>query len=289
LKQITRTILNKILDKITLSTVNWINGGFAGSPLWLEDPGQFFGDIAKSEINAVTAWYPQDFNNYPFGQLVMGTILTNLQNQTQQNLRFSLNQVLAHGTYDEFRFNFNVGGWVGYSAFLEPQNNPFGNYLLVNNHIGRRISGTNVNAAFNFRDQLSQSGGFLSPRVCVVSATGNDDYIPEDNPLHLANFYQTLPAGSTLGDITFAQLPEAVQGELDDFQNLADQADAYNSLVLRSRCAQWRTTTPGNVVGTRLTSALDISTNSLLNADDFAENIGLIFDALLNQLVTAGL
>ena len=59
LKQITRTILNKILDKITLSTVNWINGGFAGSPLWLEDPGQFFGDIAKSEINAVSAWYPQ--------------------------------------------------------------------------------------------------------------------------------------------------------------------------------------------------------------------------------------
>lgn len=297
LKQITRMVINRILDKITLSTVDWINSGFdADAPLWLEDPDQFFGDIATSEINAVTGWFTcngaTDCENYPFGRLVMTSILTNLQNQTQQNLQFSLNQVLAHGTYEEFRYNFSVGGWAGYTAFLEPQNNPFGNYLLVNESIGRRISGTNVNIAGKFNAQLSQSGGFLSPRVCAQSGLPGSAYIPESGPgsdMHLGEFYQVLPAGSILGDVTLATLPPAVQAYLSGFTNPAEQANEYNFIVLRSRCKQWRTTTPGQVVGTRLTQGLDNATNQLIAADDVAENIGLIFDALLNQLVTAGL
>lgn len=297
LKQITRTIINKILDKITLSTVNWINNGFEGQPLWLEDPEQFFGDIATTEINGVTGWFTcggqTECATYPFGRLVMTQVLLALQSQTQQNLQFSLNQVLAHGTYEEFRYDFSVGGWAGYNAFLEAQNNPFGNYLLINQDLGRRIGGTNVVTARNFREDLSTSGGFLSPRVCAISGTGGDDYIPETEPLHLGSFYAVLPPGATLGDVTFAQLPADVQGELvigaGGFQNAADQADAYNSLVLRSQCKKWRTTTPGNIVGTRLTQGLDTATNQLISADDVAENIGLIFDALLNQLIVAGL
>lgn len=294
LKQITRQIINKILDKITLSTVNWINSGFAGDPLWLENPEQFFGNIARDEINNVTGWFTcngsTNCESYPFGRLVMSQVLLGLQRQSQQNLRFSLNQVLAHGNYEQFRYNFNVGGWAGYTAFLEPQNNPFGNQILINDDLARRIGGTTVNTSRNFNAQLTQSGGFLSPRICAVSGTGGtEDYIPEDSPLHLGNYYQVLPPGAVLGDVTFAQLPSVVQDELDDFQNLIDQADAYNALVIRSKCKQWKTTTPGQVVGSRLTQGLDTATNQLIAADDVAENIGLIFDALLNQLITAGL
>lgn len=293
LRMVTKQIINMLLDKITLSTVNWINGGFEGSPLWLEDPEQFFGDIARNEINSVTGWFTcngaSSCEDYPFGRLVMESILTGLQNQAQANLRFSLNQVLAHGTYEQFRYDFSVGGWAGYTAFLEPQNNPFGNYLLANEEIGRRIGGTSVVTARNFREELSTSGGFLSPRVCVVSGSGNDDYIAESGPgsdMHLGSFYSVLPTGATLGDVTFAQLPPAVQAYLSGFSDPIEQASEYNFIVLRSQCRQWRTTTPGQVVGTRLTTALDISSDSLIAADDFAENIGLIFDALINQLVS---
>ena len=290
LKKITKDIVNKILDKITLATVDWINSGFSnGGPLWVQDPGQFFGDIARKEINSVTGWYSTNPLTYPFGKMVMTQVLISLQRQAQQNLQFSLNQVLAHGTYEDFRVNFNVGGWAGYTAFLEPQNNPFGNDLLIRYDLGRRTGGTTLNIGKQFNEQLSQSGGYLSPRVCAISGTGSDDYIPETNDLHLGEYFSVLAPGSTLGDVTFAQLPGAVQGELDDFGNAADQADAYNSLVLRSRCKQWKATTPGQVIGTRLTKGLDTSQDQLIAADDFAENIGLIFDALINQLIKTGL
>jgi len=43
------------LQKITQSIVVWINSGFHGSPLFLENSDSFFQDIAKSEVkNLVT-------------------------------------------------------------------------------------------------------------------------------------------------------------------------------------------------------------------------------------------
>lgn len=291
LDAIARMIVVKIMDKITLATVDWINSGFEGQPLYLTDPEGFFTDIAEKEINSFMAWYPQDLENYPFGQIVMTAVLTNLQRQSQENLRYSLNQVLAHGNSDEFQVDFNIGGWAGYTALIKPNNNPVGNYLLVNQEIGRRISGTHITASANFSQQLQQSGGFLSQRECVLTATGNanDQYIPEDNPLHMGSFYSVLAPGSFLGDVTLSTLPTAVQTELSSITDLALQAEVYNDFVLRSRCKQWKTLTPGKVVSDQLTKALNIPTDQLLLADELNEDLALIFDALINQLVTTGL
>src|SRR3989344_6594425 len=50
LKQIVMTIEKRLLAQMTKSTINWINKGFHGSPLFVENPNSFFRDIAKSEI-----------------------------------------------------------------------------------------------------------------------------------------------------------------------------------------------------------------------------------------------
>lgn len=302
LDTIVHLITTKVIDKITLSTVDWINNGFKNSdggdaPLWLENPGNFFENIAKEEINSVTGWYTKDLDKYPFGITVMSTILGQIQTRTSQNLQFSLNQVLAHGDYAAFSEKFSIGGWAGYTAFLEPQNNPFGNQLLVEAELGRRIRGTSINRPLDLGKQLEFSGGVLSPRECVLTATGNpeDTYLgggsgyTAPSPLFLGEFYDTIPEGSFLGDVAFDSLPEAVQDELDDFQNTTDQTNAYNSLVLRSRCAKWNQTTPGSLVANQLTTNINLQTNKLVNADSLNENLGLIFDALLNQLVQQGL
>lgn len=302
LNTIVHLITTKVIDRITLSTVDWINNGFKNSdggdaPLWLENPGTFFENIAKEEINSVTGWYTKDPGKYPFGISVMSSILGQIQTRTSQNLQFSLNQVLAHGDYAAFSEQFSIGGWSGYSAFLEPQNNPFGNQLLVTAELGNRIRGTSINKPIDLGKQLDLSGGVLSPRECTLTATGNpsDTYLgggsgyAAPSPLFLGEFYETLPNGSVLGEATFTSLPEAVQDELDDFQDPVDQADAYNNLVLRSRCSQWKQTTPGSLVANQLTTNINLQTNKLVNADQLNENLGLIFDALLNQLVQKGL
>ncbi len=299
---IVHLITTMVIDRITLSTVDWINNGFKNSnggngPLWLEYPGDFFENMAKDETNKFTGWFACNINNidcmenYPFGKLVMNSILINIQKHFAQNLQFSLNQVLAHGTYADFKVDFSVGGWAGYTAFLEPQNNPFGSYILANEELGRRISGTSINVAENFKLQLNQSGGFLNQRECALTATGNpnDQYIPGDHPLHLGEFYPVLAPGETLGDVSFASLPATVQDELDDFSNPVDQADAYNGLVLRSQCTKWKAVTPGSLIANQLTTNINLQNSKLVNADSLNEDLGLIFDALLNQLVEKGL
>jgi hypothetical protein len=288
-------IVMKVIDKITLATVDWINSGFAGDPFYVEDTFGFLNNIATEEINNVTGWFTASPEGYPFGDIVMMSILGTLQQEFTENMQFSLNQVLAHGDYSEFRVNFNIGGWAGYNAFLQPNNNPFGNYLLVNEELGRRIGGTSINIAENFSRQLNQSGGFLSQRKCVMSGTGLDDHIPADsdpdaNPPYLnPNTYQLIPSGGTMTGAIYTSLPADFQAGLDILGGTDEQAEVYNNTVLRSTCKKWEVITPGSVVANQLTTNINLNNSKLVSADELNENLGLIFDALLLQLVNTGI
>ena len=53
LKALLEKIARNLLDKMTQSTVNWINNGFQGKPLFLEQPGNFVKDIVKGELKGI--------------------------------------------------------------------------------------------------------------------------------------------------------------------------------------------------------------------------------------------
>ena len=50
IQSIGRLIAKMLLQKLTMSTVNWINSGYDGSPSFIQDADKFFSDIAKTEI-----------------------------------------------------------------------------------------------------------------------------------------------------------------------------------------------------------------------------------------------
>lgn len=283
--KIARYVAVKMLDEITLATVEWINSGFEGQPLWWEDPFGFLGNIAKDEINSVTAVFtdPDKIIEYPFGQAIMTAILQDLQRDFYVEAQISLNDVLAHGTYEEFHEDFSVGGWVGYTALFETNNNPFGAYFETQDHLSRRISGTSISTAMNFRRELQESGGFLSQRKCVESGTGSNDYIAPDDESE-GQFY--VPSGGPIPDAVYE---EAEYDPDEGIPQTEDQAFIIDTYVLRSKCAEWRNLTPGGVISDQIKTAVTIPTNQLLSVDELNESIGLIIDALLNQLVTQGL
>lgn len=53
LEQVGATIAGQLLNKLTESTVNWINSGFEENPQFVENPTSFFKNIADVEVKAV--------------------------------------------------------------------------------------------------------------------------------------------------------------------------------------------------------------------------------------------
>ena len=68
LANIVRTIERRLLAEMTKSMVNWINSGFHGSPLFLQNPTAFFQEIGKYEIKNLVNIYGYDPNRFPFGE-----------------------------------------------------------------------------------------------------------------------------------------------------------------------------------------------------------------------------
>jgi hypothetical protein len=288
---IARYIVLKIIDKITLMTVEWINSGFEGNPFYPENRENFFESIAKDEVTSFTGWFSLNPEDYPFGKIISETILLTVQNRLQDNLRFSLNQVLQHNNqyanYETFNARFSVGGWAGYTAFAQPNNNIFGNYLMAQNHLARRTAGTNITIAKNFQQELAEAGGLLNQRICRVSETGENDYIDKGDERHMGD-YNLMPPNGLVSDI-FDMLPPAVQAEFSGVTDPAAQRELYNYFVQRSKCARWETVTPGRFIAEQTTQALGSPLRNLELADELNENLGLIFDALAAQLFEQGL
>ena len=65
-RQLLMVIARRALQALTRSTVNWINNGFHGNPLFLENPQSFFKDIAKYEIKNLVNLFGYDNLKYPF-------------------------------------------------------------------------------------------------------------------------------------------------------------------------------------------------------------------------------
>lgn len=285
LDKIAKYLATRMLDAITLSTVNWINSGFdGGAPLWLSDPN-FFPDIAKEEINLVT-WEltdPDKILQYPFGQAIMTSILEDLQRDFYAEARFSLNTVLANGSYEEFHEDFSVGGWAGYTDLFRPNNNPFGAYFDAQDHLSRRIEGTSISRAYNFRRELEEAGGFLSQRKCIVSGTGEDNYIGANDP-NEGQFH--VPMGGQIPDAVY----QAANYDPEEYiPQTEEQAEIIDTYVLRSQCTKWKNLTPGGIISDQIKTAVKIPHEELFMVDELNESIGLILDALLTQLVTEGL
>src|SRR3989344_1628656 len=68
LKEVLRGIARRLLNQMTKSTLNWINSGFHGATLFVENPKSFFRDIAKFEVRNFVDTIGYDPTRFPFGK-----------------------------------------------------------------------------------------------------------------------------------------------------------------------------------------------------------------------------
>lgn len=283
LDQMVRNLAVRTLNRVTLATVEWINSGYDKEAFFLRNPEQFLTDLAQDEI--------MDFRNdiygdidgdlQPFGRTIERTIIASLRRKFRQNVTTSMQAVLNGIPQSAWAADFTLGGWSAYTAYVEPNNNIFGTYLNASQEIGRRISGsTQRSKAWDVQAELQRGLGYLAQKKCVATLAGGDlPYLDSDQPLHM-------PAGTSpiyqAEDIPPDQLLY-IENELDELFE-EDQVFIAETARKQSICTQWETLTPGSwIMNTANSATTDTTREQLISADEWNENLGLIFDAVILQ------
>lgn len=294
-KQLLKVAAKRLLAQMTQATINWINSGFHGSPLFLENPGSFFKDIAKSEIRNLVDMIGYDTFRFPFGKEVALQVIDSYKSQLATNAQYTLSKVINDpDLLVRYRNDFNIGGWNGFLINTQyPQNNYLGFNMIIKQNLASRLEGAIMTPAQMVKDKLQQGMGFLSPQICPSNPKYNNGaneflrptfkpsvaYVPRD-----AETYDgTVPYEEYTAKENRAQ--EAYDNNYQDIIN--DEEDAWADA---NTCPGGLvSTTPGSVAANQVFSALN--TPFLTTALDGAlgNSLAAIFDALINKFIDDGL
>lgn len=280
-------IAKKVLEKITQSTVNWINSGFHGSPLFLENPDSFFKDIAKSEVKSFVDMFGYDRLRFPFGRDFALSAINNYKSTLERNLSYSLSGVMNQQQAESFRNDFSVGGWNAFFINTQyPQNNYIGFQIMANEALARQLAGTNQAPAEKTKDLLQQGQGFLSPQNCPTNSAYNNGVNEWNQPsFDMAAFTNGNPYPSCADDnnCTTAELEQ----QRLYTQNLNAQQEDW---AQTNTCpGGLQNTTPGSVVANKIMMSMSSDIRSSELAMALGNSLSVIFDALLNKLLGEGL
>jgi len=147
----------RIMNKVANDTATWIQGG--GKPSYVSDWNSFVkqaGDLAfDSTIKEVgLARLCQPFSL----QVKVGLLPVK---RFGDQISCTLDDVVRN--INNFYTNFENGGWIAYNETWQPQNNYFGQMILIQDQIQTETS-KKVTAATN---EAVSGGGFLSQKMCV--------------------------------------------------------------------------------------------------------------------------
>src|SRR3989338_1144931 len=183
LNQIAKSVARKALTELTKGTVNWINSGFHGKPLFLENPDSFFRDITKFEIRNLVDIFGRDPLRFPYGRQVSLNFIDAYKRQLDVNAAYSLSNVIRDEAYlSNYRNNFNIGGWNGFLLHTQyPQNNAIGFMMVADEILARQLDSTPAadSPIVKIKQGLQQGLGFLSQEAC---STNPDLKIDPYNP-----------------------------------------------------------------------------------------------------------
>src|SRR3989344_6507081 len=299
LKEIARNVVKRLLQEMTKSTINWINSGFHGNPLFLENPQSFFRDIAKYEVKNLVTLFGYDSLRYPFGKDFSLNIINSYKRRLADNAAYTLSSVINDPVLlNNYRNDFNVGGWNGFLINTQyPQNNYIGFNMLATEELARRLQGTVQNEAEKIQTTLQQGMGFLSTQTCLSNPlydnTKNQFQQPKFNQseyvkLHpYKNPYTCTDTSVPIGDPNYY----ACQGwKAYDDQYNNDLMNARNAWEAKNTCPGGLVnTTPGAIVGNSIMTALDSNYKQKELAMAMGNSISAILDALLNHFLNKGL
>jgi hypothetical protein len=207
-------IAKQLLHAISQSIVDWINNGFEGNPLFIEDFEGFMTDQADQATGRFMKEFlsPEVYNAIcsPFRPQLY--FILKARRTYEDRMRCTLGTVVKNAT--DFSENLRANGWQSWmSVSLNPQNDPHGALLITLDEQSRRqieaLGGAQIESIFN--------KGFLSMKKCA------EYYDNQWTGEHKCIKYETTSPGAWVSD-TLSQATGV------DFQTLA-MADEIDEIV----------------------------------------------------------
>ena len=286
-KAIIKMAAKALLRKMTQDTINWINSDFHGAPLFLENPGSFFNDIAKSELKGMVDEFGYDDLAYPFGRQFALNAIDSYKRQLRDNARYTLSKAMNREQLRLFREDFDYGGWNGFLINTQyPQNNYLGFQMLMNDNLASRIEGTAQAPAKKYQDLLQQGMGFLSPQKCPSNPRYNDGL----NEFQRPSFHYDVPPPVQIEVNSSTSEADMIRMQEENEKYLEEKTKAKEEWAIKNTCPGGLVnTTPGSVAANKLFNELD--SPRMMTALDGAlgNSVAAIFDALIQHFFDKGL
>ncbi|TSC59771.1 MAG: Uncharacterized protein LiPW15_791 [Parcubacteria group bacterium LiPW_15] len=262
-KLLTEVVKNQLVKKMISQIINWVNGG--GEPQFVNNWQGFLGDAVNTAAGGViTKYAPQLCSN--FGPLVKVSLLPapNVDyGATNNPYSCTLDRVVAN--IDQFKNDFQSGGWLAYGELLKPQNNIFGSMVLLSDAMV--TAGDKAKEAA--QADAGSGSGYKSQTECVDQVTYNQ-------PEQIGSISSEADARATFGS-------DYIDSDCPGGGQPCTRVIACNSSNPDAKA----NTTPGDVVAKAGAEVSSSPVDRIVNANDLTGLVVAIANSALSKLMTS--
>ena len=161
LKAILSNLKKRLLDTMTDQITTWIKGG--GEPQFVQNFSDVLGDAGSEAINATVKELRQvEFFDPALRSFLEGGVAAGATRSFVERLTPTLPDVVP--SVQAFRGNFDAGGFLAYRELFNPQNNPWGLQMLVEDEAIRKAAAETEKAKI---EQVAEQG-FEGQKRCLL-------------------------------------------------------------------------------------------------------------------------
>lgn len=223
-------VMNQLLNKVNNSIVNWVNSGFEGNPFYIDDPKQFFTNLAMSSASDVAGSVRTSLNNLEKCEDPTSTVSSeqcnNFQSKTSERaILYALGNKAFSGVTDALATNPDTLKAFGQS--LGNSANPVNTF----NQIQGSLQGfqNNLASLSGAASQLSQVSQNMTSGNIAASDFNTVNSIKQSAQSTLSGMNQSVSSvQSTIQNI--ATLTPNAQG----IQNVSTNLQAFGSQVAQA-------------------------------------------------------
>ncbi len=286
IKQFLMAVARKLIDKMTQSTINWINSGFKGKPLFVENQKSFFNDIKKDELKNLINVVAYDHARFPFGKDYALGLINQTKDTFESDTQYTLSKYTNDTAFlDSCQNDFNACGWDGLLMnTIFPQNNSLGYQMMANEELVNRLTGPDSKVA-TIQGDIQKGMGFMSPQVCKSNPSWDDSKLSGGLPKNEEPKYNPPNPSAYTDPDAFEQANSAYN---EQYSQLTQKARA--DFQKKYSCPEGpAATTPGSVVASSIMNALGSKQRQGELGAALGNSLSAVFDALINKLMSAGL